>query len=372
MKTEPVSKTHLNVETGQEGRVDEVVQVLLIDDEPDICEALAMHLRLEGYHCTMAKGAEEAFRCMKTVSFHLVITDLRMPDVNGIEVLQRIRKDYPDIAVLVMTGINDRETAVQALEIGAYGYITKPFKTNELIINVVNALRRRRLELMTRENTRALEERIHDQSEEVQRSHEEIALRLIEAQSVRHDETGAHVRRIGLFSEAMGRAMGMERQEIDVLRLASAMHDVGKIGISDAILLKPRSLSDDEYEKMKQHTIIGARILSGSKLPLLETACQIAIAHHEHWDGAGYPYGISGEEIPQSARIVSILDVYDALVNERIYRKALPDAEALSIIKEGYNKQFDPAIYDVFMRIQPELREIREQVPEPPRGVNLR
>ena len=150
------------------------------------------------------------------------------------------------------------------------------------------------------------------------------------------------------------------------------MHDVGKIGISDAILLKPSTLSESEYAMMKQHTIIGARILSGSKLPLLETARQIAIAHHEHWDGAGYPRGISGEDIPYSARIVSILDVYDALVNERVYRKALPDAEALRLIKEGYNKQFDPAIYDVFMSIQTELRAIRDQVPEPPRGINGR
>ena len=161
----------------------------------------------------------------------------------------------------------------------------------------------------------------------------------------------------------------MSQNEVDVLRLAAPMHDVGKIGISDAILLKPGSLTESEFEMMKQHTIIGARILSGSELPLLIAASDIAIAHHEHWNGQGYPRGISGMDIPKAARIVSILDVYDALVNERVYRKAMFDKDALKLIENGNNKQFNPDLYKVFISVLPELRDIRMQVPERPRGL---
>ncbi len=350
--------------------INEIPRILLVDDEPDICNTLAKHLHLEGYECDSALCADDAYPLLEEHSYHLAIVDVRMPGISGLELLGLLRKRHPDMAVIMMTAMNDRDTAVQALESGAYGYISKPFKSNELIVNVVNALRRRRLEMMSHEHTHVLEERIRDQSQDIQKSHEEIALRLIEAQSVRHDETGAHVRRIGLYSEVMAEAMGMSRDDVNVLRLAAPMHDVGKIGISDAILLKPGPLTDGEYAMMKQHTIIGARILSGSDLPLLIAASEIAIAHHEHWNGKGYPRGISNENIPQTARIVSILDVYDALVNERVYRKAMDDKEALGLIEDGRNEQFDPEIYDVFISVLPELREIRMQVPERPRGVS--
>lgn len=348
--------------------MNEIPRILLVDDEIDICNTLSHHLTLEGYQCDIALSANNAYELLEKSSYHLIISDIRMPDISGLEMLEQVKTKYPECAVIMMTAMNDRDTAVLALETGAYGYITKPFKSNELIINVVNGLRRRRLEFMMHSHTQELEERIRHQSQDIENSHEEIALRLIEAQSVRHDETGAHVRRIGLYAEAMARAMGMSKSDVNILRLAAPMHDVGKIGISDSILLKPGGLTDGEYELMKQHTIIGARILSGSEMPLLKVAREIAIAHHEHWDGQGYPRGISGEKIPAVARIVSILDVYDALVNHRIYRRAMTDKDALDLIKDGLEKQFDPQIYDIFLRTEPELRAIRDQVPEPPRG----
>ncbi len=349
-------------------QVKEVPRILIVDDEVDICNTLSQHLKLAGYLCDYALGANQAYELLEQNTYQLIISDIRMPDVTGLEMLEQINVKYPDTAVIMMTAMNDRDTAVLALAAGAYGYMTKPFKSTELIINVENGLRWRRLEHMMHTHTHELEERIRHQSQDLETSHEEIALRLIEAQSVRHDETGAHVRRIGLYAEAMARTMGMSKSDINVMRLAAPMHDVGKIGISDSILLKPGGLTHNEYELMKQHTIIGARILNGSEMPLLKIAREIAIAHHEHWDGNGYPRGISKDQIPAVARVVSILDVYDALVNHRIYRKAMTDKEAMGLIKDGFGKQFDPEIYDIFLRTEPELRAIRDQVPEPPRG----
>ncbi len=342
-------------------------RILLVDDEIDICYTLSQHLKLEGFECALAGSASEALEKLDGERYHLMIADIRMPQISGLSLLEQVTEKHPHTAVVMMTGMNDRDTAVRALETGAYGYITKPFKNNELIINVVNALQRQRLEQLSRDYQDQLEQRISKQTEDIRLSHEEIALRLIEAQSVRHDETGAHVRRIGLYSEVMGRQLGMTEEAVHTLRLAAPMHDVGKIGISDTILLKPGGLTDSEYAIMKQHTIIGAKILSGSELPLLNTAHDIALAHHEHWNGHGYPRGLSGIDIPRSARIVAILDVYDALINERVYRKAMPEADTLALIAQGCGAQFDPEIYEAFLKVLPELRDIRNRVPEPSR-----
>ena len=184
------------------------------------------------------------------------------------------------------------------------------------------------------------------------------------AQQYRHDETGAHIRRLGLYAEAMGRQMGKSNAESEILRLAAPMHDVGKIGVPDSILLKPGKLTADEYEVMKSHTTIGGHILEGSQLPLVVVSHEIAVNHHEQWDGSGYPAGIAGKDIPEPARIVAVLDVYDALVNDRVYRPAMPEEKALEIIAEGDGTHFDPEIHECFRDALPRIRRIRDEVQE--------
>jgi len=234
------------------------------------------------------------------------------------------------------------------------------------VVNVAAALRRRSLEIMRDRYEEQLEEAVRARTAEVRRAQEEITLRLTAAADFRDTETGAHVRRMGLYAEAVGKAMGRPEERTRLLRLSAPMHDVGKIGIPDAILLKPGKLTEEEFEIMKMHTIIGARMLEGSAVPLLDVSREIALAHHERWDGSGYPGGLSGTEIPESARIVAILDVYDALVHDRVYRPALPEEQALDIIARGKGSHFDPDVYEAFMEVLPQIRLIRQEFRDEP------
>ena len=341
-------------------------RILIVDDEPDVREILSRWLAREGYQCATVANADEACEQLRDGNFALLVTDIMMPGVSGIDLLSTVKQKFPDVAVLMATAADDRETAIEALEIGAFGYIVKPFERNEVAINVVSALERRRLVLASQQYEQRLEERVREQTEDIRRSREEILLRLIAAQELRHDETGAHIRRIGLYSEVLASRMGRPEHHAETLRLASPMHDVGKIGIPDAILLKPGKLDDDEWHIMETHTMIGERILEGTSISLLHTAEQIAIAHHEKWDGSGYPKGLAGEDIPESARIVAVLDVYDALVNDRVYRPAVPEQDALAIMDRGRGSHFDPDIYDAFRAALPELRVIQSRLRDKP------
>ncbi len=339
-------------------------RLLIVDDEAYIRDILRRWLQAEGYECEVASSGEEGWQKLQTLPFELVICDIMMPGMSGIELLGMVQQKLPDVAVIMVTAVDDRTMAVRALEEGAYGFVIKPFESNEIIINVVNALERRRLSMVSGQYERRLEEKVHEQTTEIRQSRDEIALRLMAAQQYRHDETGAHIRRIGLGAEAIGKKMGYNSEELDMLRLAGPMHDVGKIGIPDAILNKPGKLTSQEWEIMKTHTLIGAQVLGDSSIPLLQVAREVALYHHERWDGDGYPERRAGIDIPESARIVALLDVYDALVHDRVYRPAMPEDKALKIMKEGRAKQFDPALYDAFMDVLPELRRVASRVPD--------
>ena len=207
-----------------------------------------------------------------------------------------------------------------------------------------------------------LEDQVRSQTTEIRKREEEIVLRLVWAAEFRDNDTGTHIRRIGLYSEAMAKFLGWNIDDSDVIRIAAPMHDIGKIGIPDSILLKNEKLTPDEWKVMVTHAGIGAQILGGSDIPVLRTACEIAQNHHEKWDGSGYPNGLSGKQIPKSARIVAVADVYDALIYERPYKPAFPENIALEIIKKGVGSHFDPEIYDVFMSLLPEFAKIQEQL----------
>jgi len=340
--------------------------ILLVDDERHIRDMLDRWLSDAGHTCGQAATSEEALVMLRDGDFHLLVTDILMPGMSGLDLLAKVREEHPDVAVLMVTAVHDRETATQALRLGAYGYVIKPFGRDEVIINVENALERRRLVLASQAYEQRLEATVQEQTAAIRESRDEIALRLIAAQEHRHDETGAHVKRMGMYSEILATALGRSDDMAEMLRLAAPMHDVGKIGVPDAILLKPGDLTGDEWETMKTHAEIGGRILGGTNVPMLQMAAEIAVAHHEKWDGTGYPGGLAGTDIPEAARIVAVADVYDALVASRVYRAAVPEEDALAIIVKGRDQHFDPEILDGFMRILPDIRRIRRQVSDQP------
>ena len=333
-------------------------RILVVDDEQQVSDIIAQCLAMEGYSCDTADCAENALELCACNEYSLIVSDIMMPGKSGIELLGIVRQLYPDVAIVMVTAVNDRTTAVNALHLGAYGYVIKPFDLNEIVIGVVNALERRRLSILSRQYERRLESDVRQRTAEIQRREEEICLRLAAACGYRDLETGSHNRRLGLYSVVLARELGWTRQAQDEIRISIAMHDIGKIGLPDTLLRKPARLTYEEFEVVKNHAVIGARMLEGSDFSLLNMAHSIALSHHEKWDGTGYPYGLAGKDIPESARICSVLDVYDALIHKRVYRQALPEEEALAIMTESRGSHFDPEIFDCFMTVLPELRVI--------------
>ncbi len=338
------------------------IRVLVIDDEDHVRDILSRWLAGEGYECTKGACAEDALAALEEQEFGLLVSDIMMPGMSGVELLDIVREKYPDMSVIMVTAVDDRRTAIRALEAGAFGYVIKPFDRNEILINVANALERRRLVLASQEYEKWLEDEVRARTADVRHREEEIVQRLLSVATTRHEETGDHLRRIGMYASLLAEALGWPAQVIDDLRVAAPMHDVGKVGIPDDILLKPSKLTDAEFAVIQRHPEVGADILGGSDIPLLIMATEIAVAHHEAWDGSGYPEGLAKEDIPAAARVVSIVDVYDALVHDRVYRPALPEEEALRIITEEMPAKFEPEMLGKFLDLLPQFRDIRAEV----------
>ncbi len=333
-------------------------RILAVDDDISMADTIAMLLTENGYACDVALSARQALVMLGQKPYDLMISDVTMPEMSGIELLVQVKKDFPNLAVIMATGVDDRQTAMQTIHLGAYGYVIKPFSLNEFLINVANALERSRLTCESRQYHQILEEEVRARTADVRKREEEIALRLISAAGHRDEETGEHIKRIGLYSVVIASELGWDEESIENLRVGAPMHDVGKIGIPDIILRKPGRLTSKEYQIIKQHPRIGADILGGSKIPLLQTAADIALCHHEKWDGSGYPAGIKGKKIPQAARVVAIADVYDALSNDRIYRAMYPEKEVQGIMESKKGSHFDPEILACFMTNLPAMEKI--------------
>jgi len=328
--------------------------ILVVDDEDYIRRMVVYGLQMHGYTCLQADSGPAALDMLDAHPFDLIVTDLMMPGMTGLELLAAVQLVQPNIAVILLTGVDSSDTAIAALTQGAYGYMIKPVQPNELLINVVNALRRRKLEIqhLTFEQQLA--------SEVIART-EEITLRLVTASEYRDEETGTHIRRIAQYAAFLAQTIGWSADQVELLRLAAPMHDIGKIGIPDRILLKPGKLEPDEFTQMKQHTVIGASILADSAVPLIQMANVVALSHHERWDGSGYPQGLAGDAIPESARIVALTDVYDALRTDRVYRPAFPEVETLAIMAAS-KAQFDPRLYASLIENIEEFRRIRRSL----------
>jgi putative two-component system response regulator len=337
-------------------------RVLVVDDDEPMRRMIARMVSTAGYDVETVADAAEARVRLTLADFALAICDLNMPGESGDDLVAWIRDEHPDVAVVMASGTSHPGTAEAVLAAGAYGFLLKPFKPNEVAINVAGALHRRRLEIENREYRDLLEYRVAERTaalreaverreaseRELSRSREETIQRLSLAIEFRSHETGAHVERIGVGAELVSRRLGLGEQRCEMLRVAAVLHDVGKIAIPDSVLLKPGPLTSGERHEVERHAEVGYRLLAGSQRALLELAAQIAWTHHERVDGAGYPRGLGGDEIPLEGRITAVVDVFDALTNDRVYRPAFPREHALEIMREGRGSQFDAAVLDAF------------------------
>ena len=349
-------------------------KLLVVDDEEPVRRALVRILERRGFACTQAEDVATARDILASESFALVVSDMNMPGESGLELVRSVVMNHPDTATLMCTGIDDAELASSAIEIGAYGYIVKPFEQNEIVIAVLNALRRRQLEIENRHHRENLEEMVRARTtelwsaitdleraqKEIRISREETIERLSVAAEFKDNETAAHIRRMSLYCSMLAERLGVDASRCEEIRLASQMHDVGKIGIPDHILSKPGPLTGEEWLVMKSHSMIGYRILSNSTSDLLNFAATIALTHHERMDGTGYPRGLVEDEIPFEGRIVAVADVFDAMTTNRVYRPAYPIGEALEIMREGRGDHFDPKILDCFFESMDRVFGIRE------------
>jgi putative two-component system response regulator len=331
-------------------------RILIIDDQAENVLLLERILRQGGYQHT--KGLTDSRKALAIFSEYqpdLVALDLRMPEVDGLAILRQIRSRVPvgaHVPVLVLTADNSQKAKQEALSLGAQDFVTKPLDLAEVLLRIYNLLHSRWLHVELRRHSMTLEERVRARTRDLEEAQLEILHRLAMAAEYRDDCTGQHTQRVGHLAALLGRAFGLPSEHVEIIRRAAPLHDVGKIGIPDAVLLKPGTLTVEEYVQVKTHTHIGSILLSGSKFAILQMAERIALHHHERWDGLGY-YGLKGEEIPLEARIVSIADVFDVITHARPYKEARSPEVAMDCIRQEKARQFDPKLVEVFTELHP-------------------
>ena len=329
--------------------------ILAVDDDEANLLLLRRTLERAGYeHVETTRDPFAAMQIFGAMRPDLVMLDLHMPRMDGFQLMQRlapVTAGGSGVPLLVLTADTTPETKRRALAAGARDFLTKPIDQTELLLRVRNLLMVQQLQLRLQRQNASLEEAVADRTRQLDQARLEILERLALAAEYRDDDTQQHARRIGRMSGLLARALGLPARRVELIRRAAPLHDIGKIGIPDAILLKPGKLRQGEREEMKAHTLIGAEILSGSRSPLLRLAEEIALTHHERWDGRGYPRGVAGDDIPIAGRIVALADVFDALTHRRPYKEAWPVEEAVAEVRDQAGRQFDPAVVAAMGRI---------------------
>jgi putative two-component system response regulator len=342
-------------------------KLLVVDDE-HAARSVAGRILQAHYEIQFAADATEARSKLMGGTVDLLLCDIHLPGESGIELVESLlSREDDELAVLMVTAEDNPALANRAFELGAYGYLVKPYRRGDLLITVSNALRRRQLEHQSRAYQRELEQDVIVKSletehvrqllrrseESLERSRLETVHKLSLAVEMRDQVTGHHLSRMGAYCEEIARRMHLAEERCDIISLAGQMHDVGKVAVSDQILLKPGPLTEEERAEVETHAEVGRRILQGSESPILRLAESIAWTHHEKFDGSGYPRGLAGDEIPLPGRIAAVADVYDALTRDRPYREAMPAAEATALMAEGRGEHFDPEVLDTFMAAVP-------------------
>lgn len=309
-------------------------RVLIVDDDEQVAHVIERILGREGYRTTLAGDLAAARAHLEESEFDLLLCDVQLPDGSGLDLVAEVLAGASSPAALMVSGIDEVMIAERALGAGAYGYVVKPFAPNEVLIGVLGALRQR--------------QRATESSE---RADEEIIRRLSIAVEARDKDTAAHIDQMSEYCAAIALRLGMDPDFCRRLRAASPMHDVGKVGVPDHILLKPGALTPDERDVIQTHAEIGYRILAGSPSELLELAATIAWTHHERWDGRGYPRGLAGEEIPLVGRIAAVADVFDALTRDRVYRSRFSRQTALTMMRADRGTHFDVDVFDALVEV---------------------
>ncbi len=331
-------------------------RILIVDDEPANVELLKHVLEPAGFtNLVTTTDPRRVAELCATTPPDMVLLDLKMPHIDGFQLLEMLPdlvQDFEYLPVLVLTSDTSRESKALALSSGAKDFLNKPLSPTEVRLRVSNLLQTRFLQLALRDQNQALERRVHERTADLEEAQFEVLDRLALAAEYHDDETGKHTKRVGTLTGRLARELGWPKEEVELIRRAAPLHDVGKIGIDSAILLKPAKLTTEEFEHIKEHVTIGHGILSGSRFPLLQLAAEIALYHHENWDGTGYRAGLKGEAIPPTARIVTVIDVFDSLTHKRPYKEAWPVEKALKEIADLRGTKFDPRVVDAFFRMR--------------------
>lgn len=343
-------------------------RILIVDDEIAVCTMLAEALKAEGHECESALSGKEALHLMAAKSFDLTISDLRMPGMSGLELLEECRKKHPDMAFMIATGEADVRVGIEAMKKGAGDYLIKPIQLDALAAAVRRVIETKGMEVELARYRQKLEVMVEDRTRQLEAARRRIELTYDEtlealgaALDLRDTETAGHSRRVTLYSLEIARAMGCPSEQLKQIARGAYLHDIGKIGVPDSILLKPGKLTPEEVAMMESHVRIGYELVS--RIAFLAGAAEIVLTHQERYDGTGYPQGLMGEEIPLGARIFAVADTLDAMTSDRPYRKALPFSAAREEIIRESGRQFDPAVVEAFLAV-PEQRwtEIRHQV----------
>jgi putative two-component system response regulator len=341
----------------------EAARILIVDDQKPFVDLLSIILRSAGYENVV--GITEPASVAAVYSElrpDLILLDLHMPGMDGIDVLDGLSTlispgEY--VPVVMLTADITAGPKRRALAAGAKDFVSKPFDQEEVLLRIRNLLETRMLHLRLAGQNAILEERVRERTRELERAESEILMRLARAAEYRDDKTGQHTQRVGRTSALIAASLGFAEDEVDLVLRAAPLHDVGKIAVPDAILRKPGPLNDEEFEIMKTHTMVGASVFKGSPFSQVQLAHEIALCHHERWDGQGYPRGLAGEAIPLTSRIVAVADAFDALVNERPYKDVWPLDAALAEIERESGRQFDPTVAEAFLRAQSGARVVR-------------
>ncbi len=330
-------------------------KILIVDDEEANVRLLERTLQRWGYTNLVATtDAREAVSLFEQHRPDLVLLDLMMPYMDGFQVMENIRASVPPgvfLPIIVLTADSNPQSKRRALSAGAKDFLTKPFDQTELLLRIMNMLETRFLHLELANQNQVLEQKVAERTRDLAAAQMEILERLARAAEYRDDDTGQHTQRVGCVSALLARALGLPSSRVEIIRRAAPLHDVGKIGVPDNILLKPGRLTPEEFEIIKPHTTIGAALLSGGHSEMVQVAEVIALTHHERWDGTGYPTRLQGEDIPIEGRVVAIADVFDALSHDRPYKKAWPLEEAVAEIERNSGRQFDPQVVAAFLEL---------------------
>jgi response regulator RpfG family c-di-GMP phosphodiesterase len=350
-------------------------RILVVDDELPICTLLAERLSQQGYHCQSSSNGEEALRLLAQQPFDVIISDLRMPGMSGLALLEEVRKEYPHSAFVVATGVDDVRVSIEAMKQGAADYLIKPIQLDALVASVERSVEKKRLELELESYRKNLELMVQQRTKQLQAAmkrvemtYDETLAALGSALDLRDTETAGHSQRVSRYCLEMAQRIGCSSEQLKQISRGSYLHDIGKIGIPDSILLKEGKLTPQETAVMQTHVRIGYDMVC--RIAFLAGAAEIVLTHQERYDGTGYPQGLAGEEIPLGSRIFAVADTFDAMTSDRPYRRALPYQVARAEIERESGHQFDPEIVQVFLSIPEQVwQDIQAEVAGHPRLV---